>query len=161
MSIHSSKPRWQAFRVSVSKLHSAGPPGPYHCQVDPNEAHVRSLICESVCLCVVKYSQLPGGVRLQWAFKSLMSKRCVKKSHCGKSFLCIFTLVRGEDEHKRRMEMRMKSSEAWKTHPARVHEKRKEAGVVIIFSPVFFSPLLGPRKEPLGSICGPVPPQLS
>lgn len=44
----------------------------------------------------------------RWTLKSLMSKRCVKSPIVVKSFLCIFTLLRGQEPHKRRMEMRMK-----------------------------------------------------
>lgn len=76
-------------------------------------------------------------------------KMC-EKSHCGKSFLCIFTLLRGDEQHKRRMEMRMKRVR---------HERRILLGFVkrgrrqrllllfYFFLPVLFSSFLDPAKS--------------
>lgn len=74
-------------------------------------------------------------------FKSLMSESSVKP-HCDKRFLCILTLVRGEDQHKRRMEMWRKRPRHERHIRQKFMKKRKEAVIVIIFSPVFFHPFV-------------------
>lgn len=112
-----------------------------------SEVHIEVLICQSVCLYMVNTVRFPWGIFLWWIFTSLMSKRWCKKSHCGEfPGNCVFTLVRGRRPTQKKDGDGDEKSKAWKTHPAEVHEKRKEVVIVIIFSPVLFPPFFGPCK---------------
>lgn len=76
-------------------------------------------------------------------------KMC-EKSHCGKSFLCIFTPVRREDRDKRRMEMRMK----WARHERHILQEfvkrgRRQWLLLFFFPPMFFLSFFGPCKGSL------------
>lgn len=61
MSIHSSKPQRQAFRVRVSKVAECRPAWVLSLTAELSEVHDRSLICESVCLYEVKRCQFSSS----------------------------------------------------------------------------------------------------
>lgn len=136
MSIHSSKPRWQTFRVRVWKLQLQACLGP----VTAGQAEWRA--CQKADLwkrLLIRGEQQSDSLRNRPPVNIQIpnEQKMREKSHCGKSFLCIFTLVRGENSHKRRMEMRMKRHERHILQ--RFMKKRKKAAIVIIFPNVFFS----------------------
>lgn len=123
---------------------------------EPSEVHVRSLICESVCLHAVCS---PGGVRLQWTFKSLMSKRCVKSPIVVK-VSCVFS--HWWEERTNTKEGWRWGWKEWGMKDTSCTSSWKEEGgsdCYYFFTPVILS-FFGPCKELLGSICGRVPPQL-
>lgn len=91
-------------------------------------------------------------------------KMC-EKSHCGKSFLCIFTLLRGDEQHKRRMEMRMKRVRHERHILLGFVKRGRKQRLLLFFLFFFFFTRVvlffsGSCKKLLGSICGRVPPQL-
>lgn len=147
VSIHSSKPWWQAFREFQSCKVQA-------CLGPITESRPEWSACQEPDLwnCLFICSKLKPWfpevyTGFQWTFKSLMSKRCVKSPVVEKSFLCMFTLVRAEDGHKRRMEVRMKRA----THERHILQKSIKRGrrqrLLLFFHPFFFSPILDRVKS--------------
>ena len=137
-------------RPSVEEFESCkvqGLPGPCHCQLSWSEVPVRSLICQSVCLYVVNWSPIPCRNTAPANIQIPNEQKMCEKSHCGKSFLCIFTLVRREEGDKRRMEMRMKRARHERHILQEFVKRGRRLWLLLFLSPVFFSPFLDLTKS--------------
>lgn len=97
------------------------------------------MICEAVWLRGEATAWFREETASKWTFKSLMSEIRVKSPVVGKKFpVYVHTGERRGRTQKKDGDEDEKSC-AWKTHPAEVHKKRKEAVIVIIFPLLFRS----------------------